>query len=246
MTKNIYLTILTLITCLCIAIGCWRYIFSADKNNDSITDTQSVDAFHTLTADTNVMDVIVTTGDTYSVSYTCNSNLTPEIIQKNDTLTIKQTKKSGFSWFFGGFSGNKSCKVTITIPADETLDLLTIDSSVGDVQISDITAKTAEFNLSVGDIKIVHSKIDDCKFDCSTGDIELTDVTFSKLDADVSVGDININSDIDLDDYAFDIHTSVGDIKINGKNEGSSYSSKGDSDKKIKIDGSTGDVKIDY
>ena len=88
MTKNIYLTILTLITCLCIVIGCWRYIFSADKNNDSITDTQSVDAFHTLMADTNVMDVIVTTGDTYSVSYTCKSNLTPEIIQKNDKLTL--------------------------------------------------------------------------------------------------------------------------------------------------------------
>lgn len=246
MTKNIYLTILTLITCLCIVIGCWRYIFSADKNNNSITDTQSVDAFHTLMADTNVMDVIVTTGDTYSVSYTCKSNLTPEIIQKNDKLTIKQTKKSGFNWFFGGLSSSHNCEVTITVPAGEILDLLTIDSSVGDVQIADITAKNAEFDLSVGDIKIVRSNIDDCKFDCSTGDVELTSTTFASLDADISVGDVKISSDIDLDDYAFDIHTSVGDVKINGKNEGSSYSSKGDSNKKIKIDGSTGDVKIDY
>ena len=74
----------------------------------------------------------------------------------------------------------------------------------------------------------------------------MTSTTFASLDADISVGDVKISSDIDLDDYAFDIHTSVGDVKINGKNEGSSYSSKGDINKKIKIDGSTGDVKIDY
>lgn len=126
------------------------------------------------------------------------------------------------------------------------LDLLTIDSSVGDVQIADITAKNAEFDLSVGDIKIVRSNIDDCKFDCSTGDVELTSTTFSSLDADISVGDVKINSDIDLDDYAFDIHTSGRRCKNHGKNEVLPIPPKGTANRKIKIDGSTGDVKIDY
>ena len=39
----------------------------------------------------------------------------------------------------------------------------------------------------------------------------MTSTTFASLDADISVGDVKISSDIDLDDYAFDIHTSVGE-----------------------------------
>ena len=74
----------------------------------------------------------------------------------------------------------------------------------------------------------------------------MSDSAFGNLTIDASVGDVDISSSDDLSEYNFDIDTGVGEVSINDNTYGDTYNSKCTNGKTITIDGSTGDIDINY
>ena len=257
MKKNIYLSIITLITIICIVAGtCFHLLgfgvkmfsnFTSKNSYGKYSDTRTFDSsdIDSLSLDMDVMDVTVKTGNDFSVSYTCdNKNLVPTIEVSGRTLNIVQHGDP--NWFHLFSSHSSHSEITVTVPKTCSLKMLTADSSVGDVYLENIQADECSFDLSVGDIDISNSRLGNIDISSSTGDVDLTDSVFENITVDTSVGDVDIDSANDLSSYSFDLDTSVGDISINDSNYGDHYDTDGINGKSISVDASTGDVDITY
>lgn len=257
MKKNIYLSIITLITIICIIAGtCYHLlgfgvrIFSniiPDSPNDKYSDSQTFSSseIKTINIDASVSDITIKSGNEFKVSYSCNQkHLIPNINLNNDTINIIQ--KSDGNWLKSLFRNNQNSDITITVPKDTYLEMIKADLSVGDLYMEDIKTKTSSFDFSVGDIDIKNCDIGESDLSFSTGDIDLSDSSFGNLTIDASVGDVDISSSDDLSEYNFDIDTGVGEVSINDNTYNDTYNSKGTNGKTITIDGSTGDIDINY
>ena len=144
MKKNIYLSIITLITIICIIAGtCYHLlgfgvkIFSniiTDSPDGMYSDSQTFSAseIKTLNIDASVSDVTIKSGNEFKVSYSCNQkHLVPNINLNNDTINIIQ--KSDDNWLKSLFRNNQNSDITITVPKDTYLEMISADLSVGDL-----------------------------------------------------------------------------------------------------------------
>lgn len=177
MKKNIYLIIITIITVVCIIAGSLYHIGGfalglfdnliprSDKSLGNVcTEELSVDEFSNLVFDTTISNINVKTGDSYMVSYKCNKRLVPKIKSSGDTLTISQSKGANYR-------RNTTSEITVTIPEGATLNKLSLDTGVGEVNLNSLTAADAEFDTGVGDLYVTDCSFATCDVDGGTGNL---------------------------------------------------------------------------
>lgn len=259
MKKNAYLITLVIITVCCVIAGsCWHifkwgfsfmenivpFVFSDSEDEQPgkrSSKDMLVDEFTSISADVSVMDIDIISGDEYSVSYSAHKKLTPKFEVENSCLKITQSNpKKLWGW------GNKTCSVTITVPED--LSSVYLDMSVGDIDLTGITAASLEIDTSVGDLDIMDCKFGDADVDASTGDIDFLNTVFDRLEIDASVGDVQVDAAENLSDYKIELDTGIGDVDVNGRNyKDSFYQNAGeDGRKSLTVDTSTGDIELNY
>lgn len=255
MKKGIYLTIITLITIVCMIFGSITHIFgfvsafpysmfySGDSSSETKkTSSENLQGFDHIIADVYVSDIIIKHDKDYSIAYEATKTLVPKWEVKNSTLTIRQATKHKKTWG----TQNQNCKITITIPQDATLSTINLDSSVGDIRLDSIIADSLTTDTSVGDTEIKNCNIASIETDGDVGDIDITNCSFTDLDSDNSVGNINVSSAKDLSDYDIDLDTSIGDVYVNDRSCKREFSQDGDSDGSVTLDNSTGDISLSY
>lgn len=260
MKKNIYLTVITIITIICIIAGTcyhvigWGVHFFSEQpfishilgDNDTEAEsvnqtTETLDSFDNMKLDISVSNLTVTTGDSYSISYDTNrSVLIPKYEVSHGTLTVTQKSKHISFW------GNNHCAITITVPENTVLSNLTADGSVGDVLFQNIQAQKSTLDFSVGDLDLENCALGDCSIDTSTGDIDVKDCTFGNMEIDTSVGDVSVSVSQDLASYDMTLDTGVGEVTVNGGSHKDHYESRGDSSNTFTVDNSTGDISVNY
>ena len=260
MKKNIYLTVITIITIICIIAGtCYHVIgwgvhfFSEqpfishilgdnDTESESLNQTtETLDSFDNMKLDISVSDLTITTGDSYSISYDTNrAVLIPKYEVSHGTLTVTQKSKHNNFW------GSTHCAITITVPESAVLSNLTADGSVGDVLFQNIQAQKSTLDFSVGDLDLENCALGDCSIDTSTGDIDVKDWTFGNMEIDTSVGDVSVSVSQDLASYDMTLDTGVGEVTVNGGSHKDHYESRGDSSNTFTVDNSTGDISVNY
>ena len=260
MKKNIYLTVITIITIICIIAGtCYHVIgwgvhfFSEqpfishilgdnDTESESLNQTtETLDSFDNMKLDISVSDLTITTGDSYSISYDTNrAVLIPKYEVSHGTLTVTQKSKHNNFW------GSTHCAITITVPESAVLSNLTADGSVGDVLFQNIQAQKSTLEFSVGDLDLENCALGDCSIDTSTGDIDVKDCTFGNMEIDTSVGDVSVSVSQDLASYDMTLDTGVGEVTVNGGSHKDHYESRGDSSNTFTVDNSTGDISVNY
>ena len=260
MKKNIYLTVITIITIICIIAGTcyhvigWGVHFFSEQpfishilgDNDTAAEsvnqtTETLESFDNIKLDISVSNLTVTTGDSYSISYDTNrAVLIPKYEVSHGTLTVTQKSKHNNFW------GSTYCAITITVPENTVLHNLTADGSVGDVLFQNIQAQKSTLDFSVGDLDLENCALGDCSIDTSTGDIDVQDCTFGNMGIDTSVGDVSVSVSQDLASYDMTLDTGVGEVTVNGGSHKDHYESKGDSSNTFTIDNSTGDISVNY
>lgn len=258
MKKNLYLTILTIVTVCCIIFGSVYHIlgwglsfldmifdsprFSTEKESAGAlvkSDLIELDDFTSIDADIYVMDLNIESGDRASISYSCSSKLKPKYNVEDGTLYLTQNSIRNSWW------GNKKCTVTVTVPSDQYYELFDINADVGDIDIADINGKKLALSAAVGDIDITGCTFDDIDVQADVGDVDVNDCEFSRLAIDNSVGDISVFSAIRLSDYAIDMSTSIGEVEFNGHDYRRSYSQNGQSsDRSVTLNNDTGDIEL--
>lgn len=228
MKKNIYLIIITIITVVCIIAGSLYHIggfalslfdnlipHSDNSPGNVCTKELSVDEFSNLIFDTTVLNINVTTGDSYMVSYKCNERLVPKIKSSGDTLTISQSKGSNYR-------RNTTSEITVTIPEGASLNKLSFDTGVGEVSLDALTAADAEFDTGVGDLYVTDCSFATCDVDGGTGNLSFENCAFDEMDIDCGTGDITINGNDYDDEYEVNEHakkhlvidSGLGDIVV--------------------------------
>lgn len=199
MKKTIYLTILSIVTVLCIIwgsvyhIGNWIFgnlpahwnLFSDSEGDTSLKSEElTPDEFHSISIDTNILSVTIQEGDSYQISYACRKKLVPEITVKDGKLKVKQDDSFQLNSLFKNQSETNS--MTITIPSDTKLEDLKINSDIGNITLDGISAQKLELSLDVG-----NGEVTDCTFDKTDVEADVGNITLSHCD----LGKCELNAD---------------------------------------------------
>ena len=258
MKKNIYLTILTIVTVLCIIGGtCYHVIgwgvslakrlvpfFKLQQTENSTkqltADNTKLDDFSKISVDVKVMDLTLTKGSDFSISYSSSEKLVPEYDIEDDTLVLTQKRLKSDSLM--GLD-SKKCAVTITVRED--LQTIDISANVGDINVKQITAENLYLDANVGDIDVNACSFEKVVSDANVGDVDFENTSFQNMEISNDVGDVSVSTK-DLSDYQMDLSTDIGEVSVNDKNHRKSYKYSGDSDCKLVIENNTGDIEVDY
>lgn len=212
MKKNVYLTIITIVTIACIIIGTFSHVIfglggfikyvvtdkyeilnNSDMSDESYSDSNiSLDAFKNIVIDTDVIDITVVSGDSFSYSLNCNKKLTPSISVSNNTLNITQGRIRSVNIF--GFH-NVKCKMKVTVPSGTILNSADIKSDVGNIKINNVNFTNMAISTDVGNIDLSSIKFDKLKISSDVGNINISDID------GIDACDINIASDIGSINY---------------------------------------------
>ncbi len=253
--KSSYLTILTIVTVICIIAGCvihLGFLPFGGRSGKMKSEKVATDRFQNVSLELDVGDVKIEKGSEFSVTYKYPSGCLPEISVSGGKLTVKQKMKDHISL------KDLDCHLTITVPEGEELKNVDGYLDAGSVEVSGFTFdKSSNFNMEsdVGSIELIDCTFGDLKLEADVGNISLNACTFKNLTASGDVGDI------DLRECSFDAAectTDTGSINVYVSGDGnfSSLTCKTDigsitvdtddpiRDEKIDLKVSTGDITV--
>jgi hypothetical protein len=206
------------IVILCAAVNSVLSIF---LNKTGSVTGGALDTFDKIYVDTNVIDVSIVSGDSYSYSLSTSKNLNTTVEVNDGTLRVSQT---GYNSFFS-FGFNASCKVTIVVPDGVEISVIDITSDVGDINISGINATRATIDTNVGDV-------------------DLSSMAFKQMNISADVGDIKLSGMKGISDCNVDISTDLGSISFMGTSRGTCFTRTGSTDVTLTITADVGSVKV--
>jgi hypothetical protein len=272
MEKRIYLIVIGIITICCIIGGSVYHLLRwipglsgiAGSDSNRVRYEEELEAFSGISIDGSVLDITIESGTEYRLSYDCVSDLVPTVSVEQGVLTVKQPMSRSIDI---GIINNHS-EMTLTVPADCSLDSVRVFSDVGDISIDGLTASTASVSSDVGDITLTgcdFSQIDvvadvgdvelnNCSFDSGSadsdvGDILLTGCAFRQMELTGDMGDIEVLSGTDLSDAKLVLETDMGEVSVNGISHKESFQqerSDKDTDCSLTAETSMGDISVTY
>lgn len=249
MKKTVYLTILSVITVICVIIGCgihimgwWNGAFLSMGARVSHTDSD-IPAFTGISVDIEVGDLTVRPSDGYRISYDCSKRLIPEYSVKDGVLIITSKAHKNWFWNFWQFGKLKST-INITVPEDVYMELFSVKADVGDVNIEGMKAEGLTIEMNVGDLDVKGCTFKSININADVGDVDVRDAVFDKMEIYSDVGDVDVTGVGDLEDYEVRISTDIGDISVNGEKKKGEYVKEGNTDKKIIIETDVGDSNL--
>ena len=247
-----------------------------DHSNEIALEGTAGVAFTAMEIDTGVADLDIEIGADYGVTYyVSNDKFKPTAEYKDGVLYLKQKQLSNWKDMdmkdLISLMHTGQVQITVTVPANTTLDGITIDQGTGDIgldgeggltankididcgtgdmEISHLTAQTIKADGGTGDVELEDLSCKQIDIDGGTGDCELENVVFDMLDIGGGTGDVRIIGVADLMSYQLDLDTGAGTIMINGAKEGGDFiwnpegADAADSAARyIKIDGGAGDI----
>lgn len=268
MKKNIWMTILTIITVCCVVGGTFHYFgifgfrggfhFGEDRMTSANSD---LDAFDAIYVDADMMDLSIETGNNFYLQSEYTDSLKLEYEVKNKTLHIKEKTPQKAWW--GGMR-NQQCRMTLTVPEGTAMKNMDIKVAMGNINAEGITSsdcdamtnmggctfKKCSFGKSdlctnMGDITIKDTDLGEAEVDNDMGSIQIEGCTFLNLNADNAMGDTSINVRQNLDNFQIELEAGMGEVSVNGQNEGTKYRQSGDAGK-LEASTSMGSVRLSY
>ncbi len=251
--RTVYFVVLGVVTGICVMVGAFmwgtrmgRKIVSEIKvikdirpiNDENLVQSDmNLDAFSSIDIDADLMNLVITSGDDFSISYDGSDKLRPSFEVDDGKLIIKQT---GEVTFLIPTEVTFSAKVNVTVPRDTQLDEVGVVLDLGDIRMFDLSmneldmkaslgnvnlsnvvvAKTADLELNLGDLDVENCTINEADVKMDLGDTDVK-ATIGKLTVKCDLGDIKvspINQDAKLD-----LKCDLGDVTVNGNKMGSKY-----------------------
>lgn len=198
---------------------------SKDASNNSVVETP-IDA-DSLEMEIAYAEVYIKTGDEFKAE-TNSENIT--ITQEEGKLVIEE---KDHSWL-----GNEEGKyVTVYIPEEKVLDMVSMETGAGVVQIDTLKANYIDMELGAGKLVIENIYVEElAEIQGGAGKVEINNGYFNRLAMDMGVGEsvvkANITGDSKLEvgvgkltlqlrgipkDYTFRVDKGLGDVIINGE-----------------------------
>ena len=225
------------------------------------TGETAPEPFTSIEIDVATADIEISVGDAFSVAYALDEE--PVITQENGVFRLKEPPHSGIS-FIGITSGGSGAYVRVTVPEGTQLDSVDLDTSTGELIVSQVSCKTLTVDLSTGEAHLIAVTADQLTADSSTGSIVLTDcaVKDAKLDvstgsieserltvtrslrADASTGDVTLELCGRAADFGMNLESGTGDVTVDGKDRDDEFKSSGSIP--LLVETSTGDIDVTF
>lgn len=279
--KKVYIAILSIITVVCIIVGTVYHVggflsnFSffgheivLDKDFDSTKVSETKDLTISgsqvrILLTGSVMDFTLEKGSSFQASYECARSLVPDIQVKtgqNATEQVIITQADSFK----NLGNRMKCDLTITVPEDVEIVDLQVELDLGNMDISQIEADTADIRLDLGDLdvkncsftkstietdlgdmKIADSNLGNATVESDLGNVKVLDCEFEDLEVVADLGNIEVKSKTDLTDFQIQAEVDMGNLEINGKNYKEAYEQAG-SDGRLIVNASMGNATVTY
>lgn len=255
--------IISIVASVIIGISGINYFFDFIKTEENVQIVENVfnkEDIKNLYLDSDIGDIDVVVGNEFkvvaqNVSESFNCTL------EGDTLNIIENKEG-----ISNFKGNNT-KITLYIPNDVVFNTVNLDLNVGDNNIQSL--RTNKLNLNsgtgqidigylevlenaiitsgVGELDIENSDINNLELEAGIGECDIRGTLKGNTTIKADVGSINIrlNSFNDTTDKII-VEKGIGEIEVNErKYSGNQEFGNGD-ENIINIEGSIGDIDIEY
>jgi hypothetical protein len=270
--KTVYLSILTIVTVVCIAAGiCYHIIsgtigklFGGSGTNQTSSgsradDKEILDDFDVIRLNVAAAEVFLESGSEFSIAYNGSEEYRPQYSVENRALTVKSGNKKVHI-------GTKlESTITITVPEDAVLDKIDLSVNAGNMEIRGADAKDITIDLDAGNVEVyngtyttVSADVDagnltfencvltSAEMDTDMGNIELKSCAFDTLEAEADMGNIEVRSSQSLDDYDIQLETDLGSITVNGQSYSGGYHATGSGTKRVEISVNMGNAELTY
>lgn len=271
MKKAVYLTLLTIVTIICILFGVFYHVLGRIAGNgfriftkgyyssEQCDFSEQIDEFTSIQMDIAAAEVMIEKGDAFSIAYEGIEDLKPQYSVDNKVLNVKSSTKGIH------FTTSIVCKLTVTIPEGTKLNGVVFDIDAGNLEAYGLNADKLEIDVDAGNVEVYDAACDRVTIDVDAGNvifkdgelgsveasadmgnIEFKSCAFDILEAEADMGNVEVHSSQSLEDYSMNIDVDLGNVDVNGHDYSGGYTSAGDSDHRIDITVSLGNAEITY
>lgn len=233
-----------------------NFIDSFEEKGTLTTFQENYEDIKSIQIDLKASNIEIIRGENWKVEA---SNTSDNFSSKKvrDTLKIEEYN----SWFW---NNPKSGKITITVPKEEDLEELKIDSGAGKINIEDITSDILKIEQGAGVVEIKNSFFSKTKIDGGAGEMKITGSTLHNLDLDAGVGKVKISGNIlgqskiecgigeielllyeQEENYRLTFEKGLGSMKLKGE-EVSKNHVYGNGENAIDLEGGIGSMSVDF
>lgn len=202
----------------------FRYgYYTGDYDTESFSKDISGD-FKDIELDLDTCDINIYKSDAYKLTVKNGIKDSIHVTTDNNTLKIKQDKivqKHNSITFFGiHWQAPDNITIDLYIPSDAKFDNFIFSSSVGDIDLESINAKSTQIHSDVGDISITYINSDKTDISTRVGNIHIKSGNINNVNIINDVGDIDISSKLNGINH---IKNRVGDIEMNVKGNNNDF-----------------------
>ena len=238
MKRNVYMTLLTIVTVACIIGGSLHHIGGITAMHPDPKDENwfvfrgrgdvSREVLYSeetalggepaepkaLRIDGEIMDVQMIRGDAFRVEYTGGRRYTPDVTFEGDTIRITQKVKGViFGIDFSGFNNT----LLVTVPESSVLDDLEVTTDTGGIDVDGIRVGGAVLTSDTGEIACRNFQAKSTVLSTDTGAIGADASALGDLKAESDTGAIAIANctfdDADIENDTGAVELSLADLK---------------------------------
>lgn len=176
----------------------WSYLpstnrFFTEKNAKHKIIKKDLDAFTSIDLSSDSYDIVITQGDSYSLSYPEYKNIHTSYSVENDTLKLNSKSEHTVNFSLSGTSYSDYALV-LTVPSKQALHEITLKSSSGDIELSHLTFDQVDLTANYGDITLSHLSGNALDLAADAGDVDISDTELESGNFTLNYGDFDIKS----------------------------------------------------
>lgn len=238
-----------------------------EYNYTSFHEEFSGETIHSLDLEVSAGNLIVKQGDTFSIQ---GSNVIEDSIKygvKDNELYVKEKDNDFWSFIgrIGFFFESNDTVITVTIPADFVATNTSLEVNAGELNIDQLNTKVLDLDVQAGKANLNQVTVGEkakmelgaggifandyngknLELDISAGEAELRGEFYETLDLDCSAGTIRVYTQLNEDEYSYDLNQSAGSIKVNGNSYKDYEDRNSAASNHIVVDCSAGTIKIE-
>lgn len=253
MKKNIYLTVLMIVTVCCMVFGALYHVagfFDWGKSEGGVDiaiveEKLNGETIEAIDADMDLSGLTLQAGEELQVSYEGKEKYKPSVAVENGTLVIKQGVDVSFN--IGINNRTLASQLTVVLPKDVVLSNVAVKLDLGTLELDGVSIRTASLKSDVGDINVKNCVLGDMTIDIDAGDVDVQQCKFEGLYIDQDLGEVDISVAQDLMKGAdIDMRVSLGTLRVKGQERETDFIQIGEGDVTLRVTNEMGDINLDY
>lgn len=125
-------------------------------------------------------------------------------------------------------------------------DGIIVESTSGSIEAEAVLTAKFRGKTTSGRMNFSDTKADELVIECTSGGIEADSLEASYIDASGTSGNISLKLEGNENDYNINVRTTSGDIEVGSSTAEREFTAKGDTDKTITVQITSGNVEVEF